>query len=78
MFAGAKNPCSIYMHEVQKLLKDDQRMYTCRAIIFHLGQVASFKDHHRKSVGSWLVTQGEQELATSWRLLQCEGDLNRK
>lgn len=35
-----------------KLLKDDLRMHTCRAIIFDLRQVAGFKDHHRQGVGS--------------------------
>lgn len=40
-------------------------MHTCRPIIFDLGQVACFEDHHRQSVGSRLVTQGEEELATS-------------
>lgn len=33
---------------------------TCRSIVFSLGQVASFEDHHGQSVGGRLVTQGEQ------------------
>lgn len=40
-------------------------MYTCRSIIFDLGQVSSLEDNHSQSVGSGLVTQGEKELTTA-------------